>query len=59
MLQRYDAVSDELVELTQEWFNDFQRQMLALALHYKNNSPDNFAKFREKYILTGKVTENV
>ena len=51
-------MTDEMVEVTQEWVNEFQKYAKALALHYKENSPDNFNKFYDEYIVTGKVKSN-
>ncbi len=58
MLKRYDANKDEMVEVTQEWIDEFQKHTKALALHYKENAPNSFKQFYMEYASTGKVTEN-
>lgn len=47
MLKRYDVSKDEMVELTQEYFDATEKRLRKISLDYKNNDPINFKKFFE------------
>lgn len=55
MLKRYSVATDEMVELTQDYFDDLVKQTTALALDYRKNDPANFKLFYNNYALTNKV----
>lgn len=54
MLKRYNGIKDEMVELTQEYFDELQKQFVAMMMHYSKNSPENYNKFCDEY----KVNQN-
>lgn len=49
MLQRYDPHKDELVELTQDYFDRLQRQFAQMMFHYSANSPKNYKMFCKEF----------
>lgn len=48
MLMRYDVGKDELVELTQEYFDSIQRQFGKLLLLAGQNNPDLIKQLRDQ-----------
>ncbi len=56
MLTRYDAIKDQEVELTQEYFNELQAQFGAMLHHYSLNCNDKFNEFCEEW--KSKVNKN-
>ncbi len=54
MIKRYDASIDEMVELTQEYYDKQMKFLKTLSENYKSNNPENFNKFYDDYVL-GKV----
>lgn len=51
MLKRYDIEKDEMIEITQDWLDAQIKYSTALAVHYKNHSPENFKKFMMNIFL--------
>lgn len=45
MLKRYDASKDELVELTQEYFDNIQKQFGKVMLYFSNAVSEEYKKF--------------
>lgn len=58
MLKRYDAIKEEMVELTQEYFDLLQSQFAQLMFHYSKNSPENYKNFKYVDTATKKADEN-
>lgn len=48
MLRRYDVTTDEMVELTQEYFDRLQRQFAKMMFYY-SNSPENYKNFCKEF----------
>lgn len=49
MLKRYDAIEDEMVELTQDYFDMLQHQFTKAIFYFSKNCPEDYAKFIESY----------
>ena len=48
-LKRYDAIKDEMVELTQEYFDNLQKRFEQMLLHYSTSCPEKYKEFCNKY----------
>lgn len=48
-LKRYDAQTDEFVELTQDYFDRLQHQFTRMLFHYNNHCPDQYKDFTTNY----------
>jgi len=57
MLKRYDGYKDEMVELTQEYFDSIQSQFAQMMFHYSKNAPEKYKEFCKEY--HNKVNQNV